>query len=286
MGVASKITLGTFDSLFGGAESIVDLNLSELHTFENHPFIVADDNSMNELVESIKEKGVINPVIVREKNGSYEIISGHRRKRACELAGKATIPAIVKNIDDDEAKILMVDSNIYRESFLPSEKAFAYKAKQEALKHQGKKGSNTNEEIGKDLGDSGRQVQRYIRLTFLIPELLEYVDNGNIAIVPAVDLSYINEKSQKLLYQYIDDNCVFPNLQTAKKLKEAFNENKTLTTDVIDEILKKKTAKKSYTFKLTDTLIEKYFSGMDKKSIEAKVEKIILDYLNSEKEKR
>ena len=283
MGIANKIKLDSFDSLFGSnVDNITELNISELHTFENHPFKVKDDENMNDLVESIKNNGVLNPIIVRncsDGNG-YEIISGHRRKRASEIAGTTTIPAIIKEIDDDNAKIMMVDSNIYREEILPSERAFSYKMKQEALKHQGCVGINTNEEIGKELGDSARQVQRYVRLTHLIPELLEYVDNGNIALIPAVDLSYIDEKGQELLYQYTDDNCVYPNLQAAKKLKEHFKLNNTLTVEIIDEILKKKTLKKEHTFKLSDDIVNKYFSDMDKKSIEKEVEKIISNYFS------
>lgn len=278
------MTINGYNDLFNSSkvvsENIVKININQLHSFKNHPFKVVDDEDMDNLVESIRNKGVLNPIIIRECSYSdvYEIISGHRRKRAAELAGLTEVPALIKNISDDDAIIEMVDSNIYRESILPSEKAFSYRMKQNALKHQGKKGNNTNEEIGKDLGDSGRQVQRYIRLTYLIPELLEYVDNNNISLIPAVDLSYIDKTGQELLYQYIDDNNIYPNLKTAKSLKEAFNANKNLTIEIIDSILKKKTASKERTFKLSEDLVNKYFVDMDKKSIELKINEIISDY--------
>ena len=279
------MTISGYDALFNSSvanENIVKININQLHSFKNHPFKVVDGVEMDDLVESIRNKGVINPIIVRECTNSdgYEIIAGHRRSRAAALAGLTEIPALIKNISDDDAVIAMVDSNIYRSVILPSEKAHSYKMKQEALKHQGKKGINTNDEIGKKFGDGERNVQRYIRLTYLIPELLELVDNNNIALMPAVDLSYIDKTGQDLLYRYIKDNNVYPNLKTAKSLKEAYKNSNHLTVTMIGEILKKKSSKTGHTFKLSNDIVNRYFSDMDKKSIEKEVEKIISNYFS------
>ena len=195
------------------AEKVEEINISSIKDFPNHPFKVINDEKMQEMVKSVKEYGVILPVIVRPKeDGTYEMISGHRRKRACELAGIKQIRCIVKDLTDDEATILMVDSNIQREEILPSEKAFAYKLKLEAMKHQGKRIDleenetstpvvsklRTDEILGEEVGESRENIRRYIRLTYLIPELLEEVDNKRIAFRPAVELSYLEED-----YQYV-----------------------------------------------------------------------------------
>ena len=171
--------LGIDDSVNPGTDRIVEIPISDLHPFKGHPFKVLDDEKMTETAESIRNYGVLNPGLVRPRaEGGYEVVAGHRRKRGCELAGKDTMPVLIRNYSDDEAVIIMVDSNIQRENILPSEKAFAYKMKLEAMKHQGAKGTgDTADLVGKEAGDSGRKVQRYIRLTELLPELLDMVDN-------------------------------------------------------------------------------------------------------------
>ena len=223
-----KMHLTSLDSLFttqaerdnADNEQVIKISIDSIHDFPNHPFKVNDDEDMNKLIESIQERGVYLPTIVRQRvNGDYEMISGHRRKHAAIKAGLKTIPCIVKNLTDDEATILMVDSNIQREELLPSEKAFAYKMKLEAMKHQGKQLENTSrpmdeksdnkistEILGEEVGESARTIQRYIRLTYLIPDLLELVDAKRIALRPAVEMSYINEDNQNLLYDIFKYN--------------------------------------------------------------------------------
>lgn len=235
-------------------EKVRNIKISNISDFPNHPFKVVDNEDMEQLTESVKDSGILVPVIVREKeNGQYEMISGHRRKRASELAGLETIPCIVKNIDDDEATIIMVDSNLQREKILPSERAFAYKYKLEAIKHQGERtdlieNMNNNtlrpmdtrrksaDIIGKESGESGRQVQRYIRLTYLIKELLELVDEGKIAFRPAVEISYLKEEEQKNLLDFIEYYDSTPSLEQAIKLKKLSQENN-LTEEKLGDIL-------------------------------------------------
>lgn len=288
MGVASKIKLSSIDSLLGSdnSEYITEINISELHSFKNHPFKILNDDNMEDLVESIKENGILTPVTVRMlKNSDYELISGHRRTQAALLAGLKKIPAIIKNLSDDEAAIAMVDSNIYREKILPSEKAYAYKIKQEALRHQGKSGLNTADEIGKDLGDSGRQVQRYIRLTNLIDELLEYVDIGKIKLIPAVNLSFLSSAAQRELYEFIDDNNVFPKLKDTEIIKEYFNENNCISIELLEELLLKKNlvAKKNISFNLPKNFVEQHFKNKNIKEVETFIMKLVKDYFHSEK---
>lgn len=204
-GSAAKIKLEEFDDLFGrpleqeGAEKVIHVPLVELHTFKDHPFQVREDKKMEETTESIREYGVLVPGIARPRaGGGYEIIAGHRRKRGSELAGKTEMPVIVRNYTDDEATIIMVDSNIQREDILPSEKARAYKMKYEALKHQGKKGGgNTLDEVGEAAGESGKTVQRYIWLSRLSDALLEMVDNKKIGMMQGIDLSFLDRQAQE-----------------------------------------------------------------------------------------
>ena len=217
------------------AEKVQKINISDISDFPEHPFKVNDDDKMKEMVKSVKEYGVILPVIVRPKeNGTYEMISGHRRKRACELAGVKQIRCIVKNLSDDEATILMVDSNIQREEILPSEKAFAYKMKLNAMKHQGKKIDideeetstpvvaklRTDEILGEEVGESRENIRRYIRLTELIPELLEEVDNKRIAFRPAVELSYLSDENQYVVLNKLEYDDISPSLSQAIVLKK------------------------------------------------------------------
>lgn len=219
-----KIKLSGIDELLGvvNEESAMEIDIASIHPFAGHPFKVVDDEKMQDLVESVRENGVITPVLIRPaENNQYEMISGHRRMHAAELAGLSTIPAIVRDMTDDEAVIAMVDANIQREELLPSEKAFAFKMKMDAIKHQGITFGHdvqkwSHEEIGKESGMSGRQVNRYIRLTELVPELLDLVDCKKINLTLAVDISYIDKEIQKWIYEYIRDNgFIKPNQITA-----------------------------------------------------------------------
>ena len=232
-------------------EKVVDISLKDITDFPNHPFKVVDDDEMDKMRQSVEENGIVHPILVRPtSDGKYELISGHRRKRASELANKDTIPCIVRELSDDEATIIMVDSNMQREEILPSEKAFAYKMKFEALSHQGKRTDledyTTSDQlgrklevtgiIGKENGDSQTQVKRYIRLTELIPELLEKVDKKEIAFSPAVELSYLTEEQQLFLLDCMEYNDATPSHAQAIKLKK-MSQAGTLTEDDIDDIL-------------------------------------------------
>ena len=231
-GSASKIQLNSFDDLFGfgsdtkqetsTSEQVMELALDDLHTFKNHPFRVLDDAKMEETVESIKKHGVLMPGIARPRaEGGYEIIAGHRRKRASELAGKTTMPMFVRNYTDDEATVIMVDTNIQREDILPSEKAKAYRMKFEAVKHQGKRtGGNSFDEIGETAGESGKTVQRYIWLSRLNEELLAMVDNKKLGIVQGTDISFLAEEEQKWVVQLLVEQKVNVSTEQSGKLKE------------------------------------------------------------------
>lgn len=225
---AEKIRFTSYDELLGGIikeddenGKLVSISINRLHTFKEHPFRVVDDEEMEELVESIKIYGVLTPGIVRKRDNGYEIVSGHRRKRACEMAGLSDMPVIIRDLSDDEAKILVVDSNIQRKNLLPSEKAKAYRMKMDALKHQGAKGdSHTADVVGEIARESGRTVFRYIRLTYLIPELLEYVDERRISQTSAERLSYLREDEQKLVWEQILLNGSAPGPTQADELKK------------------------------------------------------------------
>ena len=222
---AEKVKLTSFDDLFGTAsldsgERVTTVPLSQLHTFKDHPFRVADDEKMQETVESIKQYGVLMPGIVRPyPAGGYEVIAGHRRWRACELAGLSEMPVIIREMDDDTATVIMVDTNIQREDILPSEKAYAYKMKYEALKHQGSKGKKTAVLVGETAGDSGRTVQRYIRLAELVKELLDAVDNGKIPMMAGEKLSYLTKEAQDWVAGAVADCGVYPSKAQAEQLK-------------------------------------------------------------------
>ena len=226
---------------------IHEIPLSEIDEFPNHPFHVRLDEDMDQLAESIKERGIITPVTLRQKpDGRYEIVSGHRRTKACELAGLTTVKAEIKELSRDEAIILMVESNLQRTTILPSEKAFSYKMRLEAMNRQGQRTDLTSrpvvekldsaESLGTAQGDSGRQVQRYIRLTHLIPPLLDLVDSGKIAFRPAVELSYLTEDEQNSLLDSINSEQSTPSLAQALKMKE-FSQNGRLNADVILSIM-------------------------------------------------
>ena len=254
------------------AEKVQEIDISKISNFPDHPFKVNDDEKMQEMVKSIKEYGVILPVIVRPKeDGTYEMISGHRRKRACELAGVKQIRCIVKNLSDDEATILMVDSNIQREEILPSEKAFAYKMKLEAMRHQGKSididdnetsrpldGKLESAEImGQEVGESARTIQRYIRLTKLIPELLDEVDSKRIAFRPAVELSYLSDENQYVVLNKLEFDEVSPSLSQAIILKKMEQEG-TITEEKIEELLDKEKPNQKEFIKIHNEKIDRY----------------------------
>lgn len=270
------------------AEKVEEINISSIKDFPNHPFKVINDEKMQEMVKSVKEYGVILPVIVRPKeDGTYEMISGHRRKRACELAGIKQIRCIVKDLTDDEATILMVDSNIQREEILPSEKAFAYKLKLEAMKHQGKRIDleenetstpvvsklRTDEILGEEVGESRENIRRYIRLTYLIPELLEEVDNKRIAFRPAVELSYLEEDYQYVVLNKLQYDDVSPSLSQAITLKKMQQEG-TISEEKIENLLDKEKPNQKEFIKIHNDRIEKYIPTKVKDS--GKIEDFII----------
>ena len=250
-----KMELTPYDEIFSTEESRVDaarekvmeVPLSELYAFRNHPFKVQDDERMLDTAQSIREYGVLVPAIARaRKDGGYELISGHRRKRGCELAGLETMPVIVRDMDDDAATIVMVDSNIQRESLLPSERAFAYRMKLEAMKRQGARRDLTSGQVGPKLrsnaivaeqaGESVKQVQRFIRLTNLIPQLLDMVDEKKIAFNPAVELSYLKPQEQVELLDAMESEQATPSLSQAQRLKK-FSQEGRLSVDVMRAIM-------------------------------------------------
>ena len=274
---ARNIELKSVDDLFATEESRADaqrekvqeIPLGELHPFRNHPFKVKDDAAMQDTVDSVREYGVLVPAIARpDPSGGYELIAGHRRHHASELAGKETMPVIVRDLDDDAATIIMVDSNLQREELLPSERAFAYKMKLEAIRHQGKRQELTSSQVGMKLqaldivgqqaGDSRNQVHRFIRLTELIPELLDMVDERKIAFNPAVELSYLKKEEQTLLLEAMDSEQATPSLSQAQRLKK-FSQQKMLSLDVMRAVMseEKKTDLDRVTLK--NETLRKYF---------------------------
>ena len=283
----ANINLKGYDDLFSTEESraeaqqerVQEIPLSELHPFEGHPFRVVDDEEMAKTVESIKEYGVLTPAIVRpDPYGGYEIISGHRRHHASELAGKETMPVIVRDLDDDAAIILMVDSNLQRETLLPSERAFAYRMKMDAIKHQGKSTSpqlaaksRSDDEVGQKEGISGDTVRRYIRLTELIPELLDMVDNGQIKFNPAVELSYLAREEQKDFLEAMDYAQAAPSLSQAQRIKKLAQSGE-CTLDAMCEIMNeiKKGELDRVTFK-TDSLRKYFPKSYTSKQMEDKI---------------
>ena len=298
---AKNIKLASVDDLFSTEESridekrekIIDIPLSELHSFKNHPFKVKDDDSMMETAQSIKEYGVLVPAIARpDPNGGYEIVAGHRRHRASELAGKETMPVIIRDLDDDAATIIMVDSNLQREELLPSERAFAYKMKLDAIKHQGERLDLTSRQVGEksqksiqlvanQAGESQRQVQRYIRLTYLIPELLDMVDNKKIALNPAYELSFLKKEEQIDLLDAIDSEQSTPSLSQAQRFKKLSQEGK-LTVDIMRVVLSEE--KKSQEGKLVFEVksVEKYFpSSYTTKNMQEKIIQLLEQWQRS-----
>ena len=299
---AKKIELASVDDLFSTEESrqdeqlekIQEIPLSELHPFKDHPFKVKDDDAMIETADSIKKYGVLVPAIARPRpDGGYELVAGHRRRRASELAGKETMPVIVRDLDDDAATIIMVDSNLQRENLLPSERAFAYKMKLEAIKHQGARTDLTSvqveqklsarDQVAKEAGErSGIQVMRYVRLTELIPELLDMVDEKKIAFNPAYELSFLKTDEQQMLVETMDYEQATPSLSQAQRMKKFSQEGK-LSEDVMLAIMSEE--KKSDLDKVTlssDTL-RKYFP---KSYTPAKMQETIIKLLEQWQKKR
>lgn len=258
--IAGKIKINSFADIVGGDDSAVtEVPLSDLHTFKDHPFRVLDDEKMEETVESIKERGVLMPGIVRPRiGGGYEIIAGHRRKRACELAGLKTMPVVIRKYTDEEAVVAMVDTNLQREEILPSEKARAYRMKYDAMKHQGSEGGNTLDEIGETAGDSGKTVQRYICLSNLTDTLLGYVDTKKLPIVSGVQLSYLKEKEQVWIEDIISETEIVVSSSQAEKIK-GYSQSGELTKALLKEILTDEKPKPRK-FVMKDDKISKFFS--------------------------
>ena len=270
---AKKVKLASVDELFSTEESrqdadrekVVEIALSELHPFPNHPFQVRDDDSMKEAVESVKEYGVLTPAIVRPREeGGYEIVAGHRRKYACELAGLETMPAIIRDIDRDMATIIMVDSNLQRENISPMEKAQAYKMKLEAIKRRGTRTDLTCGQVGHKSretisdAESGRTVQRYIRLTELSPPLQQMVDDGKIAVTPAVELSYLKPEEQALVVETIESEQATPSLSQAQRMKKKSQAGE-LNEDTVLSIMSEEKKPEKYDLTIPGDTLRKYF---------------------------
>ena len=299
---AKKIELASVDDLFSTEEGrqdaklekIQEIPLTELHPFKNHPFKVKDDEAMMETADSIKQYGVLVPAIARpDPEGGYELVAGHRRHRASELAEKETMPVIVRDLDDDAATIIMVDSNLQRESLLPSERAFAYKMKLEAVKHQGARTDLTSRQLGEksqtsiqkvadQAGESQRQVQRYIRLTELIPELMDMVDEKKIALNPAYELSFLKKEEQVDLLDAMDSEQATPSLPQAQRLKK-YSQEGHLTLDMMRVIMgeEKKSDLDRVTF--TSDTLRKYFP---KSYTPARMQETIIKLLEAWQKKR
>lgn len=277
-------------------EKVVTLNPAEISDFPNHPFKVKQDEAMAEMVESVRKYGVLVPALVRPKeDGGYEMVAGHRRKFAAALAELTEIPCIVRNLTDDEATIIMVDSNLQRETILPSEKAFAYKMKLDAMKRQGQRNdltsrpldtkSRSDEQLAKDSPDSARQIQRFIRLTELIPSVLQMVDDGKIAFCPAVELSYLSKEQQESLYSTMECEDCTPSLAQAIKMKE-FSKDGKLTDEVILSIMQEEKPNQKEQFKMPKERISKYFApGTPAQKIEDTIIKALELYRKRERQR-
>ena len=279
-------------------EYVKDISIYEITDFPNHPFKVKMDDKMLETIESVRDHGVLVPALVREKpTGGYEMISGHRRKMASELAGKDTIPCIVRNLSDDQAVIVMVDSNLQREEILPSEKAFAYKMRLEAMNRQAGRpsknnltpvvsdlnGLRTNEALGKEVGESRETIRRYIRLTELIPEILDMVDNKKIAMRPAVELSYLPKEEQEILYDIMESEACTPSHAQAIKIRK-FSAEGRLNEDVLLSIMSEEKPNQVEQWKIPKNRLKKYFpSGTSQQKMEETIIKALELYRKREK---
>ena len=272
-----NVSLNSYDDIFSTEESrqeeqreqVQQIPIGELFPFKNHPFKVLDDDSMSDTVESVKQYGVLSPLIARPRpKGGYEIISGHRRQHAAELAGLETLPVIVRQMDDDAAIILMVDSNLQREHILPSERAFAYKMKLDAMKNQGRRSDLTstqvvsklrsNEKLGAENNQSRETVRRFIRLTNLIPELLDMVDNKTVSFNPAVELSYLSPEQQQEVIRAMDDTQNFPSVSQAKRIKKLAQDG-TFTTETVVAIMGEEKKSELDTLTIKNDTLRKYF---------------------------
>lgn len=272
----TNISLKSYEDIFTTeekrqetGEQVVMIPVNQIHEFKNHPFKVLDDEDMRKTVDSIREYGVLVPVIIRsDGNGEYEMISGHRRRYASIMAGKKEVPAIIREMDDDTATILMVDSNLQREHILPSERAKAYKMKMEALKHQGKRTDLTScqvgtrlradEELAKQTGESARTVQRFVRLNNLIPELLDLLDEKKIAFNPAVEISYMKQEEQKEFYEAMEIAQTTPSLSQAQRLKKSSQEGK-CTAELIERIMDEEKKNPLNRVVFDSSILQKYF---------------------------
>ncbi len=272
----TNISLKSYEDIFTTeekrqetGEQVVMIPVNQIHEFKNHPFKVLDDEDMRKTVDSIREYGVLVPVIIRpDGNGEYEMISGHRRRYASIMAGKKEVPAIIREMDDDTATILMVDSNLQREHILPSERAKAYKMKMEALKHQGKRTDLTScqvgtrlradEELAKQTGESARTVQRFVRLNNLIPELLDLVDEKKIAFNPAVEISYMKQEEQKEFYEAMEIAQTTPSLSQAQRLKKSSQEGN-CTAELIERIMDEEKKNPLNRVVFDSSILQKYF---------------------------
>ena len=279
-------------------EYVKDISIYEITDFPNHPFKVKMDDKMLETIESVRDHGVLVPALVREKpTGGYEMISGHRRKMASELAGKETMPCIVRNLSDDQAVIVMVDSNLQREEILPSEKAFAYKMRLEAMNRQAGRpsknnltpvvsdlnGLRTNEALGKEVGESRETIRRYIRLTELIPEILDMVDNKKIAMRPAVELSYLPKEEQEILYDTMESEDCTPSHAQAIKIRK-FSAEGRLNEDVLLSIMSEEKPNQVEQWKIPKNRLKKYFpSGTTQQKMEETIIKALELYRKREK---
>ena len=279
-------------------EYVKDISIYEITDFQNHPFKVKMDDKMLETIESVRDHGVLVPALVREKpTGGYEMISGHRRKMASELAGKETMPCIVRNLSDDQAVIVMVDSNLQREEILPSEKAFAYKMRLEAMNRQAGRpsknnltpvvsdlnGLRTNEALGKEVGESRETIRRYIRLTELIPEILEMVDDKKISMRPAVELSYLPKEEQEILYDTMESEACTPSHAQAIKIRK-FSAEGRLNEDVLLSIMSEEKPNQVEQWKIPKNRLKKYFpSGTTQQKMEETIIKALELYRKREK---
>lgn len=279
-------------------EYVKDISIYEITDFPNHPFKVKMDDKMLETIESVRDHGVLVPALVREKpTGGYEMISGHRRKMASELAGKETMPCIVRNLSDDQAVIVMVDSNLQREEILPSEKAFAYKMRLEAMNRQAGRpsknnltpvvsdlnGLRTNEALGKEVGESRETIRRYIRLTELIPEILEMVDDKKISMRPAVELSYLPKEEQEILYDTMESEACTPSHAQAIKIRK-FSVEGRLNEDVLLSIMSEEKPNQVEQWKIPKNRLKKYFpSGTTQQKMEEIIIKALELYRKREK---
>lgn len=286
--VAGKMKLQSVDELLGVPEiaGTQEIEIGRIHAFPNHPFKVLDDEKMDTLVDSIRENGILNPVIVRPDNsGDYEMISGHRRLHAAGIAGLKKVPAIVKEMSDDEATIIMVDANVQREEILPSERAFSLKMKMDAMRRQGaridvdgtcctecdKSGKKTASIVGDQVGLKARQVHKYIRLTELVPEILEFIDQKKISITMGVDLSYLDEQIQKWVYEYYKDNGFLKPVQVEalKNYPNLSNATQQSVISIMNDALPKKSVSAKITFseKKLDKYFPSHFSSKDRENI-------------------